>query len=221
MRKRESIRSFQKKLSPFLFVACFGVFAVVGYKKFLVNPLKGVPYVENWESIATSIPESNNANASITLIVFFDYECPFCAVFEESVQQLPGEITQNLSIDYVHISLPGHRYTSDASLAARCAGEQGLFQEFHDELFNHALALGAVDMGGVADKLNVPSIERFTQCIEDKTYQEELTADEAMALRLNVSATPTYMINGYLFEGASPVDLLVRRIDAIGNISKK
>ncbi len=82
-------------------------------------------------------------NASVTLVEYSDFECPFCARF--STQTLPQILEEYVNsgkvrIAFKHFPLPFHASAQKAAEASMCAGEQGKFWEYHDKLVE---AMGA------------------------------------------------------------------------------
>ena len=79
---------------------------------------------------------SNGAgNAPVVLVEFADYQCPYCQKVNPQLQQLKKEYGDLLTVIYKDFPLPMHHAAQKAAEAARCAGEQGNFWEYHDVLF--------------------------------------------------------------------------------------
>jgi len=77
----------------------------------------------------------NNSKAPVTIIEFFDYQCPFCLktnpALEEAIKKHPGKVRLVLK----NLPLSIHPDSALAHQAALAAGEQGRFWEMHDLLF--------------------------------------------------------------------------------------
>jgi len=82
-----------------------------------------------------SNPMRGTANAPITIVMFSDYQCPYCAAAESSVEQVLAQYQGKIQLYYRDFPLSFHQYSQQAALASRCAGEQGRFWEYHDMLF--------------------------------------------------------------------------------------
>lgn len=153
-------------------------------------------------------------DAAITLIEFSDYECPFCSrwhaeVFLPLMEKYPDQVR----FVYRDFPLPSHPNAAPAAEAANCAREQDKFWEFHDQLFNTTQGLNAALYGQIAGDLGL-DMDQFQKCVENRTYQQEVTADFEYAAGLGVSSTPTFFLNGIPIVGAQPFeffDEVVRR----------
>ena len=79
-------------------------------------------------------------NAPVQLVEFADYECPYCQQVNPLIQKLEEEYGDKLSVAYKDFPLPMHHRSEKAAEAARCAGEQGKYWEYHDVLYySHSL----------------------------------------------------------------------------------
>ena len=144
-------------------------------------------------------------DAPVKMLVFSDYQCPFCGSFALQVEpQLITEFVNTGKLQFVYYDFPlggNHRYSFLASRAARCAGDQNKFWEYHNMLFarqndwsfaqnppiNQLLDYGAevgVDRGQLAD------------CVKSDKHQDLVSANRTLGERLMVNSTPTIFING-------------------------
>src|SRR5271169_2021091 len=74
--------------------------------------------------------------AQVALVEFADYECPYCQKVAADLKKLQAELSDKVAFTYKDFPLPMHARAEKAAEAARCAGKQGKFWEFHDELFH-------------------------------------------------------------------------------------
>lgn len=84
-------------------------------------------------------PAKGKASASIKMVEFSDFECPFCSQFFK--QTYPSIIKDyvdpgKVQFFYKHFPLPFHPNAQKAAEAAECAKEQSKFWEMHDKLFS-------------------------------------------------------------------------------------
>jgi protein-disulfide isomerase len=73
--------------------------------------------------------------APVVFVEFADYECPYCQKVNPQIQQLKKDYGDKLAVVYKDFPLPMHHSSEKAAEAARCAGAQGKFWEYHDVLF--------------------------------------------------------------------------------------
>jgi protein-disulfide isomerase len=99
--------------------------------------------------------------------------------------------------------LPIHSQARGASEAARCAGDQGHFWDYHDLLFANQQALTVDDLKRHARTLKL-DLDQFAVCIERGTHRADVTVNLEEGARQGVEATPTVFINGRPVMGAQP-----------------
>lgn len=155
-------------------------------------------------------------DASVTIIEFTDYQCPYCA--RHATQTLPGLIETYIEsgdVYYVVKDFPLdniHPLARDAAAAARCAGDQDAYWEMHDELFARqqewaeAGAQSQEIYASIAGELGLDR-SAFEECVGSGRYDSEVEANFSEGRGLGVSATPTFFINGYPIPGAQPAEV--------------
>lgn len=162
-------------------------------------------------------------DAPVVMIVWSDYRCPFCArwattTFEELK---PYVASGSLRVEARDLVLFGEESTL-AAVAARAAGEQGKFWEFHDAIFAAAPADGGHptittdDVVAFAKQAGVPDLARFRKDLTSKTLAAAVAADTDEARKLGISGTPFFLIDTTAINGAQPTDAFVQAIEAAG-----
>jgi Na+/H+ antiporter NhaA len=138
--------------------------------------------------------------ASITLIEFGDFECPYCGQAEPVVRELLADT--DLRYVWRHLPLTDvHPRAQLAAEAAEAAGAQGAFWPMHDLLLEHQGSLQVVDLLRYADELDLDS-ERYHQDLKRHLYAARVAMDVESADLSGVSGTPTFFINGQRHYGA-------------------
>jgi len=152
-------------------------------------------------------------DAPIQLVEFSDFHCPFCKRVEPTLSQVlekyDGKIRfvyKDFPIDSLH---PGARAASEA---ARCAGEQGKFWEFHGKLYAGAADSSAPTLQGYAQSVGLEAAQ-FEACRSTRKYQAPVQADVAEGTKLGVNGTPGFFINGRFLSGAQPLEAFTKIID--------
>jgi len=86
-------------------------------------------------------PMKGNPDASITIVEFSDFQCPFCAKFHQNtLPQLEQDYISTGKVNFVYRDFPIqsiHPNAVPAALAAECADDQGKFWEMHDMIFKN------------------------------------------------------------------------------------
>lgn len=88
-----------------------------------------------------NLPLLGNTNARITLIEFSDYQCPFCErFFTQTEGQIKKEYIDTGKVKFYYRDFPLsqiHPGAQKGAEAARCAGDQNKYWEYHDSLFQN------------------------------------------------------------------------------------
>jgi len=153
-------------------------------------------------------------DAPITLIEFSDYECPYCRKWHTEVFPLlkeayPGQI-RYVYRDFPLVSI--HSNAAPAAEAANCAGDQDKYWEYSDKLFTMERSLNQQSYVEYARDLSL-DVDQFSECLESRRYQDEVTADYEYAANLGIRSTPTFFVNGIAIVGAQPFEVFQGLID--------
>jgi len=138
--------------------------------------------------------------ARVTLVEFADYECPYCQRVAPDVLKLKQEFGDRLAFTYKDFPLPNHTRAQKAAEAARCASKQDKFWQFHDELF-HSKELDLDQLKAQARALQL-NAELFYKCLDSGEQAAAVAKDRKEGLRLGISGTPSFFINGHYLSGA-------------------
>jgi protein-disulfide isomerase len=160
-----------------------------------------------------------NANAPVTLDVYADFQCPYCAQFEPELQQLAAQYIDTGKVKLVYHNFPIIGPESQtAAQAAECAGDQNQFWRFANIMFKRQ---GAENSGVfTADNLKRMAADAkldtqaFNTCLDSGKYASTVSQQEAEGRQRGVQATPTFFINGQIHEGGVPYNQLVALINA-------
>lgn len=137
----------------------------------------------------------------ITLIEYGDFQCPACRAYEGVVQQLSKDFKDTLSFGYRHFPLVQiHQNALPSSKASEAAGLQGKFWEMHDILYEKQSEWSDSTNGkeiftGYAKNMGL-DVVRFEKDLENSELTKKIEADYREGLRIDVSATPTFFVNG-------------------------
>jgi protein-disulfide isomerase len=150
-------------------------------------------------------------NPPVTLVEFADYECPYCQKITPELQKLEKEYGDRLAIVYKDFPLPMHHTSQKAAEAARCAGEQGKFWEYHDVLF-YSKQLQIADLKADARVLKLDG-DRFDKCLDDGAETAPVKKSLEEAQKLGLTGTPSFFVNGHFFSGAADYTVLKEMVD--------
>lgn len=155
-----------------------------------------------------------NPSANIEIIEYSDFECPFCANFVTSINEVFKNYSDQVKVVFRHYPLSFHANAQKAAEAAECAGEQGKFWEMHDLIFkaNNDQQMSIGKWRELAGVIGI-DVNQFNVCIDSGKYEAKVKNDFNEAQGLNITGTPTTFINGIPVKGAQPYEALKTIID--------
>lgn len=142
--------------------------------------------------------------AKITMIEFTDFQCPYCLQAYTTVKNLLKKYEGKVKLAFRDLPL---READESGVgpadAARCAGEQAKFWEYHDLLFENQDATGEEVFRAYVERLKL-NLEQFNSCMKSRKYRAQIQADFNDAVSLAIPGTPFFYINGIPLNGARP-----------------
>ncbi len=150
-------------------------------------------------------PVTGNPNATTTLRIFGDFQCPACASAESGVSHVRKTFGDRVKIVWDDFPLVQvHQNAMSGAVAARCAEDQGKFWEYHDILYQSQSNWSAVaDPKSLfvtyANSIGL-NTDAFSACY-DKRADAKISADVAEGSKDGVEGTPTFFINNKRFVG--------------------
>jgi len=138
-------------------------------------------------------PVRGKVDAPVTLVLFSDFECPWCGKLEPVLAELLAQNQDKLRIIFKHLPLPMHPQAEPAALAAIAAQKQGKFWEMHDALFQTTnWSPTTIDETALRLGLNM---EKFRADLASPEVQAQLAKDKSDAQAADVNATPSMFVN--------------------------
>jgi protein-disulfide isomerase len=116
---------------------------------------------------------------------------------------LKTEFGSKLALVYKDVPLPMHARAQKASEAARCAGLQGKYWEFHDRLYLTQQLEGS-DLKAHARALHLNAAE-FDRCLDSGAQADLVKADLTEAQALGLPGTPAFFCNGRFLSPTAPL----------------
>lgn len=152
-------------------------------------------------------------HALVTIVVWSDFQCPFCARSVPVLAKLREKYGDEVRIVFRHLAMAFHRKAGLAAEAAVAAAEQGKFWAFHDRLFAQFGALERADLERFAQQAGVEMVA-FRAALDDRRYHDAVVAEGATALALGVDGTPTMFVNGQPVVGSRDLATMERLVGA-------
>ena len=149
-------------------------------------------------------------DAKITIVEFTDFHCSFCKQASATLKQVLADYKDRVKL--VFRDYPADPEGRKAHEAARCAGAQGKFWEYHDLLFERSPQLGADDLKAYAKEIQLDEAA-FGQCLDSERHRAEVNSDIGEGRKFGIRGTPTFYINGLPLVGSHPAANFKRMIE--------
>jgi protein-disulfide isomerase len=156
-------------------------------------------------------PTIGPADAKVTVVLFTELECRFCARSHDTMKRLRNwSANKSVRFVYKHLPLESHPFARDASLRLIAAHEQGRFWDFLERArAQQVRTKDALDNAARGLALDFP---RFQASVASSATEKLLQDDLDEAKRIGAKAVPTWYVNGIDFAGARPDTELMNAI---------
>lgn len=147
-------------------------------------------------------PAIGPEKATVTLAVFSDFQCPYCAQMANVLREVVPQESGNVRLVFRHFPLPMHPWARPAAEATACAQDQGMdfFWRLHDFIFDHQRELTPDNLRTRIDEyakgLKDFAASKFSECMIEKRTAARIEDDVRFARQNGINATPTLFING-------------------------
>jgi protein-disulfide isomerase len=167
---------------------------------------------------ADGYPWIGAENPELEIVEFTDYQCFQCRKMHHFLLQLlaryPGKIRlvhRDFPMDQEFnpiVRKPFHVGSGRMALMAIYAANQGKFAEMNDWLFSQVAAeSGSIRVKEAAIAVGLDAAQ-LSAALQYEPYRRHLMKDIYDGLKLGVVGTPSYLINGHIYEGNLPADVL-------------
>lgn len=143
------------------------------------------------------------AGAKATLVLFTDYQCPYCAKMDGLIQKAKSDYPDKLRIVVRNYPLPMHQNAPLAAQAVEAAAEQGSLEPMAAAVFAGQQSWAKATAGqretltGYAQGLGL-DMTKFEQDFSSAKIQERVSQDLQDATALGLRGTPSVVLNGKL-----------------------
>jgi protein-disulfide isomerase len=158
-------------------------------------------------------PTKGPKSAPVTVVIFSDFECPFCSKAVPVLKEIEDAYKDEVRIAFKHLPLSFHANAHVAAEASMAANEQGKFWEMHDKLFENQKALDRPSLEKYAQELGL-DVAKFKAALDSGKYKQHVDDDAKMAAGVGATGTPTFYVNGDQLVGAKPFADFKTKIDA-------
>ncbi|OGQ96379.1 MAG: hypothetical protein A2521_09170 [Deltaproteobacteria bacterium RIFOXYD12_FULL_57_12] len=140
-------------------------------------------------------PIKGKPEAPVTIAVFDDFECPYCAQLVPVLNEVVAKYAGKVKLAFKNHPLPNHKSAMSAAMAALAAKEQGKFWEFHDALYANYNKLNAEKIQEIGQQVGL-DLEKFSRDRKSEKIQQLIEQDLQEAKEIGVRGTPSVFVNG-------------------------
>jgi len=158
-------------------------------------------------------PSMGPDNAPVKLVLFSDFECPYCLHFGDTLMEIVEDYGDKVQLVFRQFPLTSiHPNAQRAAEASLCARDQGRFWEAHDILFENQRTLTEENILKQMESLDLDR-EKFRECLSSGRHKAEIREDIRAGAAAGADSTPTLFINGIYLGGGYPYDFIAALID--------
>lgn len=158
-------------------------------------------------------------DAPIVMVVYSDYQCPFCAGWSHETLPVMREYaeTGDLRIEWRDLNIITPEASERAAIATYAAGLQGDFWEYHEALYPEGETLPESELSedgliDIAVELGLDE-DRFVEDMSSDETRAEITRNAQEGLMAGAASTPAFIIDGQPVVGAQPTGVFVELIE--------
>ena len=154
--------------------------------------------VQNWEAALDAGLRLGPEDATLQVVEFADFQCPYCARFEATVRAVRAKYPDQVAFVFAHYPLAQHAFAESSARAAECAHDQDRFDEMRTLLFAKQQVFGSVPWTEMALQAGMPNIDQFSACVNATQPLERIEQSRDVAEEIGIRGTPTILVNGWL-----------------------
>jgi protein-disulfide isomerase len=158
-------------------------------------------------------PSRGSDTATVTVVEFSDFHCPFCRRVQPTLNQLLAKYPSQVKLVYKHMPLDQlHPQARRAAEASWCAQQQGKFWQYHDLLYAGGPDGSDATLSAVATRAGLDPAA-YQQCMASGKAAEVVQQQVDEGAKFGVSGTPGFFVNGRFLNGAVPLETFVQVIE--------
>lgn len=141
-------------------------------------------------------PSIGGAKAKVTVVLFSDFECPYCGRQAKINETLAKHYGDSVRWVYRHYPLDFHKHATKLAVASICAQEQNMFWPFHNRLFDLRSGFDSAGLRDHAAAIGVADLGRFMKCLDNPAKGARIARDQKAADAALIEGTPALFIQG-------------------------
>jgi protein-disulfide isomerase len=168
-------------------------------------------------AISSKDPMWGKKDAPVTIVMWSDFQCPYCSRVEPTVQQVKDTYgPDKVRVIWKNNPLPFHNNAKPAAEAAAGAfalGGNDAFWKWHDTAFKNQSALGTDSYVKWAQDAGVKDMAAYKSGLDSHKWADKVDKDTNEGKAVGVQGTPAFFVNGVFINGAQPFDSFKKTID--------
>jgi protein-disulfide isomerase len=160
----------------------------------------------------TGSPVGGNPDGDVTLVEFFDYNCPYCRQMAPLMTQVEAA-DPKLRIVYKEFPIlgPNSMWAAKAALAAH---KQGKYVAFHRALYQIRGQVAESKVLEVAGEVGL-DVDRLKADMQDPAFESVLDKNIKLAQALGITGTPGFVFGDHILVGATDLMTLQMALQAV------
>ena len=191
-------------------IAVIGIFVFLIAAYYATNKPKEVKTFEALKKVEATDNTTWSKSKKHVLIEYGDMQCPACKAFHDSLKEIEKDknVTNNITLVYRHYPLVNvHQFAMEAAIAVEAAGQQGKFFEMVDKLYDNQEAWSKekdpkATFRKFAEELKL-DMDKYDADIKSDALRKVILDDQKTGNDVEVSATPTFFLDGVKLEVAT------------------
>lgn len=172
--------------------------------------LEPIPVVNPMLDFSGS-PVIGRPDARVMIVVFTDFQCPFCATTAGILEELRRRYPSDVSVLIKNLPLDIHPHAALAAEASLCALEQGKYIQLHDLLFKNQHDLTSSSIRKLAAEAGLDTA-KLEACLKAGSHRQYIERDINEAKRNGVTGTPILFLNGRPLMGEISLDRMMQEV---------
>lgn len=173
--------------------------------------------IARWAAAGT--PLLGSPKAPVLIVEYADFQCPFCGRFARTEE--PALVSKYVNTGVVKLEWHDFPFygpeSVNAAVAARAAGLQGKFWQYHNALYAHQFPINSghlttAYLQSLARSLGL-NMAAFDANLNNPALRSSVVHDYAEGQNLGITGTPTFFINGKEMVGAQPLSVFEQAIN--------
>ena len=157
------------------------------------------------------------ANATVTIVEFSDFQCPYCKVAYANVNNVLKNYNGSVKYYLIQFPLSFHAAAQKSSEALECAMLQdqdkgwALYNVMFTKGSGDGTGLAVADLKAYAKDVSLDTA-KFNKCLDDNQTAATVNADAEYGASIGVTGTPTFYVNGKEAVGGAAMQSAVEAI---------